>query len=311
MQSSHPSLAFDQQLSSDLMQAYWDSPVLVSLFDRKDILRWANPAFRKGYALSDDQVLSWSELAHHCYVNKIGALIETDDFDAWLASARSRRGTERFRAFECDLRDGRWLWMTEAVLPDGGMLCIASDITTLRRDGRDLRLERDLARRAALTDSLTGISNRAHITEQLVAQLHRVRSVDASCGIAMLDLDFFKKINDGYGHLAGDTVIRHFARFLHQVLRRGDGIGRLGGEEFLVLLPGVTANTLSDRMQKLLEALAQERPLEDQPGFVYSCSIGGTLLCSDDTMDMALQRADAALYSAKDQGRNRYVWAPV
>lgn len=100
-------LIMDQPLIEDLMQAYQDSPVLVSLFDRHDVLRWANPAFRKGYALGENQILSWSELARNSYENKVGALIETDDFDAWLASARSRRGKEPFRAFECDLSDGR------------------------------------------------------------------------------------------------------------------------------------------------------------------------------------------------------------
>lgn len=181
----------------------------------------------------------------------------------------------------------------------------------MRRDGRDLRLERDRAQRAALTDSLTGISNRAHITEQLVAQLHRVRSVGASCGIAMLDLDFFKKINDSYGHLAGDAVLRHFAQFLQKTLRRGDGVGRLGGEEFLVLLPGACADILAERMQELLTALAQQRPLDEVPEFSYSCSIGGSLVHPDDTMDTALQRVDTALYTAKEQGRNRYVWVPA
>lgn len=291
-----------------LLRASHETPVLISLFDSNDILRWANPAFREAYALSPDQILSWAELARHNYENKVGASIETEDFDAWLASAGSRRGKQAFRAFECDLRDGRWLWMTETVQLDGSMLCIASDITALRRDGRDLRQERDVARRAARTDALTGISNRAHILEQLDQQLFQLRSRNTPCGIAMLDLDFFKRINDCYGHLAGDTVLRHFAQFLHHLLRREDGLGRLGGEEFLVLLPGASAGQLASSMERLLKALPQERPLESEPDFFYACSIGGSLLHRDDTVDTALERVDTALYSAKHQGRNRYVW---
>lgn len=291
-----------------LFRASHGTPVLISLFDNKDILRWANPAFRKAYALSPDQSLSWAEMARHNYENKVGAQIETDDFDAWLASAGSRRGKQAFRAFECDLCDGRWLWMTETVLQDGSMLCIASEITGLRRDGRDLRQERDIAQRAALTDALTGISNRAHIIQQLDQQLALLRSRHMSCGIAMLDLDFFKRINDCYGHLAGDTVLRHFAQFLHHLLRREDCVGRLGGEEFLVLLPGASAEQLAGTMQRLLAALPQEHPLESEPDFFYATSIGGSLLHPDDTVDTALERVDTALYSAKEQGRNRYVW---
>lgn len=304
------SLSSGQLITTDLLRACWDTPVLMSLFNSDDILLWANPAFRKAYALTADQILSWPDLARFNYQNKVGARIETDDFEAWLTSVRSRRGKQAFRAFECDLCDGRWLWMTETVLKDGGMLCVASDITSLRRDGRDLRLERDIAQRAALTDSLTGISNRAHIIEQLEAQLYRVRSIASSCGIAMLDLDFFKRINDHYGHLAGDEVLRHFAQFLHRMLRREDGMGRLGGEEFLVLLPGSTAADMTTSMQRLLDALRQERPLAEDPDFFYGCSIGGSLLHPDDTIDTALDRVDAALYTAKKQGRHRHVWVP-
>jgi len=280
------------------------------LFDSSDILRWANPAFRHAYGLSPDQVLSWAELARNSYENDVGALIETNDFDAWLASAGSRRGKQAFRAFECDLCDGRWLWMTETVFHDGSMLCIASDITGLRSEGRDLRQERDVAQRAARTDALTGISNRAHIIEQLNQQLARSRARNISCGIAMLDLDFFKRINDSYGHLAGDTVLRHFAQFVRHLLRREDALGRLGGEEFLVLLPGASADQLASSMERLLAELPQERPLESEPDFFYACSIGGSLLHQGDTLDSALDRVDAALYCAKEQGRNRYVWIP-
>lgn len=303
-----PFLSDGPQLTEKLLQAQWDTPVLIALFDSSDSLRWANPAFRQAYALGENQVLTWSDLARHSHESRVGALIETDDFENWLASARSRRGKQEFRAFECDLRDGRWLWMTETVLDDGSMLCVASDITRLRRTDRDIRLERGIAQRAALTDSLTGISNRAHIIRQLEEHLQQTRTHGVECAIAMLDLDFFKRVNDNYGHLAGDTVLRHFAQFLRRMLRREDGLGRLGGEEFLVLLPGASATQLAGTMNRLLTALTQERPLDTEPDFFYSCSIGGSLLHPHDTLDTALDRVDAALYTAKNEGRNRFVW---
>lgn len=292
-----------------LLHAHHDTPVLAALFDGDDMLLWANPAFRQAYGLAPDQLLTWSDLMQHNYALGIGALIRTDDIEVWLASARSRRGKVPFRAFECDLRDGRWIWMTESVQDDGSMLCLGSDITSLRRDGRDLRQERDMAQRAAMTDTLTGISNRAHIMEQLRQQVQRTRTQRSSCGIAVIDLDFFKKINDRFGHPGGDLVLQHFAQLLRQTLRREDGFGRIGGEEFLLVLPGAQHQSLHASMQRLLDMLPLQRPLVNHPDFFYTCSIGGSLLYPNDTVDSALQRVDEALYVAKAQGRHRFEWA--
>jgi len=294
-----------------LQLAQHDTPVLMSLFDRDDMLQWANPAFRQAYGLGPEQLMTWSDLMQHNHSQGIGALIRTADLETWLASARSRRGKQAFRAFECDLHDGRWLWMTETVRDDGSMLCVACDITSLRGDDRGLRQERDIAQRAALTDALTGISNRAHILEQLGQQVQRVAAGQGSCGIALLDLDFFKQINDHHGHHGGDRVLQHFAQLLRQMLRREDCFGRIGGEEFLVLLPGGCVHSLSSSMQRLLDMLPLQRPLQGQPDFFYTCSIGVALLHPGDTSASALQRVDVALYAAKAQGRHRIVWAPA
>lgn len=303
-------LPADHRATSQTLQlAQHDTPVLMSLFDRNDMLQWANPAFRQAYDLGPHQLMSWSDLMLHNHSQRKGALIRTDDIEAWLASARSRRGKEAFRAFECDLQDGRWLWMTESVREDGSMLCVACDITSLRHDDRHLRQQRDVALRAASTDVLTGISNRAHIMEQLAQQLERVQAQGHTCGIALMDLDFFKQVNDRFGHHAGDTVLQHFSQLVRQMLRREDGFGRIGGEEFLVLLPGACAESIPATLQRLMDMLPLQRPLDEEADFFYTCSAGIALLLPSDTPASALQRVDAALYRAKAQGRKRYEWA--
>lgn len=181
--------------------------------------------------------------------------------------------------------------------------------SSLHSDGRDLREERDMAKRAALTDSLTGISNRSHMIEQLSAQLDLVRTQNFSCGIAILDLDFFKKINDRFGHPGGDIVLQHFSRTVRHTLRREDGFGRIGGEEFLILLPEICMHTLSAKIQHIIDMLPTERPLAAEPDFFYTCSIGGSLLRASDSIDSAILRVDAALYQAKAEGRNRLIIA--
>lgn len=209
---------------------------------------------------------------------------------------------------ECDLQDGRWLWMTETVCADGNMLCIGCDLTHLRHDERMLRQQRDLALRAALTDALTGLSHRTHILVLLEEQINHVKQGTHSCDGVLMDLDHFKQVNDRYGHEAGDTVLRHCARLRPQVLRREDCYGRIGGEEF-VLLPDATAASLNSTVQRLICLLPLYRPLEDVPDFFYTCSAGVTLLPPGDTTVSALRRADEALYAAKAQGRNCLVCA--
>ena len=114
-----------------------------------------------------------------------GARIETDDIETWLRSACSRRGKLPYRAFEADLRDGRWMWMSETMSANGWMLCQASEITELRADRRALRQERDVALRAAQTDPMTGISNRTHLMQLLELLLQRQRGQHAPACLAI------------------------------------------------------------------------------------------------------------------------------
>lgn len=302
--------SIDSKISIELMRAYSETPNLVSLYDRNDMLVWANSAFRQAYGLGPEQFTTWADMMLYGYEHGIGTVIHTDNIHAWLASACSRRGKQPFRAFEAALLDGRWIWMSETVRDDGSMLCIACDISSLHLEGRDLRMERDMAKRASLTDSLTGISNRTHMIEQLATHLDLVRTQDEfSCGIAIMDLDFFKKINDRFGHPGGDTVLQHFAKTVRHNLRREDGFGRIGGEEFMILLPNMCLNSFSQRMQHILDVLPSERPLAKEPEFSYTCSAGGSLLQPDDSIDSVIQRVDSALYAAKAQGRNRLIIA--
>ncbi len=147
-------------LTRVLAELYGETSVLVALYDGQDRLRYANPAFRAAYHLDSTETPLWPDLMRRNFLARRGTVIRADDFEAWLTSTVARRGKTGFRAFETDLMDGRWLWMTETVQSDGWMLCIASDITALRADDRTVRQDRDRAIRAAETDELTGVSNR-------------------------------------------------------------------------------------------------------------------------------------------------------
>ncbi len=296
-------------ISHELLAIAHVAPLLVFLFDGDDRLRYANDAFRQCFALAPDACPNWSDLMTRCHAEKVGALISTSDFPAWLASARSRRGKLPYRAFEADLCDGRWVWITETLRADGWMLCVASDITELKVSGRALRQSRDLALRASQTDALTGISNRPHMMAQLEQRLIQVQRRKQLCGIALIDLDEFKCINDRFGHPAGDLVLQHFARTVQLTLRHEDGFGRVGGEEFLLLLPRIDKLGMETIIGRIMALLRASTALSDCTEFRYTFSAGLSVLAPDDTASNAYHRVDKAMYQAKAAGRNGYCWA--
>ncbi|MDX1298489.1 MAG: GGDEF domain-containing protein [Pseudomonas sp.] len=155
----------------------------------------------------------------------------------------------------------------------------------------------------AATDELTGLYNRRHFLRRASQELQALRG-DSQHGLALLDLDYFKRINDVHGHAAGDRVLQTFAGVARACLREGDVLARYGGEEFVLLLPNTEAGQFSACCERLREAFNRAEPLGVNVQGL-SVSIGMTLLNVGDDLDEALQRADQALYQAKREGRDR------
>ena len=159
----------------------------------------------------------------------------------------------------------------------------------------------------AITDALTGLYNRryleTHLAEVITHAVNRGRLVS----VLTLDVDFFKSVNDTYGHDAGDRVLQELAGRLRAIIRNSDLACRTGGEEFVVVLPGTdlhTAERVGERVRKMVAA----KPFLAAPGCHLSVTISlgvASLLSVDDTPDDLLKRADRALYRAKREGRNR------
>ena len=177
--------------------------------------------------------------------------------------------------------------------------CVLHNITAHKR------MEEKLAR-LATTDHLTGLANRRSFIEQMVVALARHRRHGISTALLMVDLDRFKQVNDAYGHASGDAVLRGFAATAVRVLRRVDLIGRLGGEEFAVLLPDTDIDGALDFAERLRREIAATPMLVDTHRIAYTASIGVTLFdATDDDTDSVLARADRAMYRAKRRGRDR------
>ncbi|MCS0616447.1 GGDEF domain-containing protein [Massilia kyonggiensis] len=165
-----------------------------------------------------------------------------------------------------------------------------------------LQLEaRDLANQAH-TDPLTGALNRQGLREVLMKRLHVAGHVDEEMAVVFMDLDHFKRINDEYGHDAGDEVLKRFATTIRDEVRASDKLVRWGGEEFLLLCPETDVAHAMAMLDKLRAALAHQ----DWPhGLRVTSSFGLTSLKPEEDIGAAIKRADGALYLAKANGRNR------
>ena len=160
----------------------------------------------------------------------------------------------------------------------------------------------------AQTDALTGLLNRGGLMNRLTLEINRTNRYKHGLSLLMIDLDHFKQVNDNHGHPAGDCVLSELGAILTKACRISDGIGRYGGEEFLIVLPEtgvVKARELADRIRlSIMEySFCQSTSLD----LSLTCSIGVTQLKNDQALPDILKTVDEALYSAKTQGRNRTV----
>ena len=292
----------------DVADLFWSTPNLIAVFDADDRLVHANDAFRETYFADPDETPSWRQIMRDNYRCSRGALIDADDIEAWLTAAEARRGTVPFRAFEAEMTDGRLFWITETVDPQGSLLLFASEITTLKAPGRRLREERDVARRASWTDELTGIANRRYVFKTL-KEWQSQQIGEKAYGdhiVALLDIDHFKGVNDSYGHDAGDTVLVRFCRTVVEGIRLQDLFGRMGGEEFLLFLPGCTTDAAVARIEELQREVRTLR-FPDAPRYRCTFSAGLCQMQPDQSLDQLINLADRRLYTAKENGRNRVI----
>jgi len=160
------------------------------------------------------------------------------------------------------------------------------------------------------TDALTGVNNRRHFSDLLMAEIERSRRYSRCLSVMMFDLDHFKKVNDTYGHAAGDEALRTFGRTLQwSGLRKNDFCGRLGGEEFSLALPETDLDSALIPAERIRSMLEETSIQYQQVTFRITVSIGISQYQLGDTIDTMLGRADQAMYEAKQAGRNRICWA--
>jgi len=165
--------------------------------------------------------------------------------------------------------------------------------------------------RMAHSDVLTGIANRRYAMQWLRDGISRQTEATAvpDISIAIADIDYFKRINDSYGHDVGDDCIIHVARTIEQLLPKGWLVARMGGEEFLIAAKGADDAHFALAIEHIRGTLANIPLITPAGPHAMTASFGYTKMLANDTLDEALRRADKALYAAKENGRNRAVAA--
>jgi two-component system cell cycle response regulator len=178
-----------------------------------------------------------------------------------------------------------------------------------------LRSTYDISLSMALTDGLTGLYNRRYLEVHLQKLLDKNAEIQKNLAVLMIDIDHFKKVNDTYSHDAGDAVLRIFAERLKSGLRSFDLVARLGGEEFVAVLPDISIDRAYMVAERLRQSIEKDSFVYNKAGDTMNVttSIGGAIINGDLAFNVAdvLKRADVALYEAKDSGRNCCVFEGV
>jgi len=217
------------------------------------------------------------------------------DLENARLQAEQRSQRQRLKAVE---RANRWQF---AALVSSGLLLLLLGVLFLRQ----LRSMRRI-NRLALTDALTGVANRRHVEVAAEQAVEQSRATGAPLAVLTFDLDSFKRINDSHGHARGDQVLVRVARACEAVLRQNDLLGRVGGEEFVVLLPNTPAEAAQQVAERLRDSVHRLDLGDIAEGLGVTISLGLAMLrAQDDGVHDVIDRADAALYRAKEAGRNR------
>jgi len=282
-----------------LSRAVEQSPVSVVITDREGMIEYVNPKFTEATGFSAEEAIGRELLFTR---------LPESGHDAWASLWTTVGEGMEWRGEFCSRRrDGQVIWeyVTVSPLKDdhgavGHYIAVKEDITTRRS------YEEQLLRQANF-DDLTGLPNRVLVLdrlEQAMALAHREGELSA---VLYIDLDRFKTVNDTQGHSAGDRLLIEAAARLTACVREGDTLARMGGDEFLLILPGLAESDLAQMVAEHVKELFLQPFIVDGQEHFITASIGVTLFPADgQDPQVLLRNADLAMYKAKEQGGNGY-----
>jgi diguanylate cyclase (GGDEF)-like protein/PAS domain S-box-containing protein len=288
-----------QEMSERRMRVLFekaDTGILV--LDENGAVQSGNPAFAR--ILGKDSICAGTSLA--ALLSPHGPLV------AGLIAESFESGQPRDADLEIEVRGRGKIWVELSMNPLG-----PAQLQGLLNDITERKRAESAAHEMAMRDSLTGLLNRRGFDNALNTQLSSAIAEARPLALLLVDLDYFKAVNDTFGHAAGDLVLREVASVLSHCVRRTDVVGRMGGDEFVVLLPGIDGPHKAEEIARNIIA-ALDKPIVVGDGrFAHigasiGISIAGTM---PETASALLQRADVAMYAAKQAGRGRAILEPT
>ena len=304
-QKKHPRDQFVRYLIEEIHDA---SPDAILVVDEEGIVVFHNSRFFDVWKIPPDEVLNAGE------TNLVGrpdsimlsrALEKIKDPDEFMRSVNALYEDPHIKDFrEVELIDGRTLERHSTALWNAerrylGRVWFFRDISV--RKNLEQRLT-ELSRR----DPLTGAANRRFFLERAEEEFARARRYDKPLSLIMFDIDNFKQVNDRHGHATGDRILQNLNDTLSAELREMDLLGRLGGDEFAVLIPETNLQGAYDVAERLRRVIAEQHVSDGRKPVEYTLSLGvATVAPGDTSVELAVHRADLALYASKNDGRNR------
>jgi diguanylate cyclase (GGDEF)-like protein len=287
-------------------------PVGIEIFDRHDRLVMYNQALAEMYPY-----MNYPEMVGKTFADLLRISVASQFIVAargreeqWIAERLAARRAQQHSVLLQNLAGDRWVKVYETRTPEGYVVAVRMDVADLIAQQQLLAVANDQLALLSTTDELTGIANRRRFDEALSNEWQRGARQKDPLSLLMIDIDHFKLYNDHYGHLAGDECLRQVSRLLGEGARRaGELLARYGGEEFVVLLPNTDIDLAQAIARRCMDQVrAAAIPHGRSPTAEHlTLSIGVACTVPDTARqpDALVREADAALYQAKDAGRNR------
>lgn len=299
----HESVQQRDKFISVLME---HAPIMVSYWDAQRKCRYANRMYRDWFGKSEEQIVGLD----------VQTLLSPEQYEKCEALITATLlGEPQYFEQQRTKADGSLGYVLSRYIPDSdglgvkGFFVIASDITELKLTQLQLEKRIEDLYVMATTDALTGIDNRRNLLEKVQLEIDRALRYGLTVAFLMMDIDHFKVINDTYGHDAGDRVLQRVGALLHETVRAPDHVGRLGGEEFGILLTNVTPQLgaeIAEQLRRKVAALVVAYG-DAEISFTVSIGVAGLLVNAENPLLDLIKRADTAMYDAKKGGRN-CVW---
>ncbi len=302
---------YPTQITNMILESLQASSDGVGVFNQDDVLVFCNDplAAAFGFSRRDALGLTFEQMLRISAASKTGVKADDGDVDAMVARALVARKKKGFSAFDSDHSNGNWTHVSRLRTDNNVVFVYTSDITALKKTESELKEALRYMQQLAATDSLTGLSNRRHFLDLAQAEFARSKRYEHELSILALDIDHFKNVNDTYGHQAGDKVLEAISECCSDLLRTGDIFGRLGGEEFSILLPNANRESAQFTAQRVLDAVAALEVNYEEQVIHFTTSIGIAQVHSSTDLQELMKHSDEALYQAKHNGRNRFeVW---